>query len=58
MNVAAASIGRAVTPRRLYVSVAVLAAAIALVGFWPSYFGPLLARTVDKPVILHFHAAV
>lgn len=58
MNVATAAIGRAVAPRRLYVSVAALAAVIALVGFWPSYFGPLLARTVDKPAIVHFHAAV
>lgn len=58
MNVSTATIGRAAAPQRLYVSLALLAAVIALVGFWPSYFGPLLARTVDKPVILHLHAAV
>lgn len=27
-------------------------------GFWASYFGPLLAGTVDAPTIVHFHASV
>lgn len=27
-------------------------------GFWRSYFGPLLAGTVDRPWIVHLHAAV
>ena len=35
-----------------------LAAAIAAVGFWPTYFGPLVAGTVDKAPIIHFHAVV
>jgi hypothetical protein len=42
----------------LYVGIAALASAIAAVGFWPSYFGPLLAGAVDAPTIIHFHAAV
>jgi hypothetical protein len=42
----------------LYVGIAALASAIAAVGFWPSYFGPLLAGAVDAPAIIHFHAAV
>jgi hypothetical protein len=45
-------------PRRLYVGLAALAIAVAVVGFWPTYFGPLLAGTVDKPAIIHLHAAV
>jgi hypothetical protein len=42
----------------LYVGIAMLALAVAAVGFWPTYFGPLLAGTVDKPAIIHVHAAV
>jgi hypothetical protein len=42
----------------LYVGIAMLAIAVAAVGFWPTYFGPLLAGTVDKPAINHVHAAV
>jgi hypothetical protein len=37
---------------------ALLATLLAAIGFWPTYFGPLLAGTVDKPVIIHVHAAV
>jgi hypothetical protein len=41
------------------VAVSVLVAAIAFIGFWASYFGPLLtAGTVEKPAIIHLHAAV
>jgi hypothetical protein len=49
---------RATAPRRIYVGIATLAITIAVVGFWPSYFGPLLAGGVDKPAIIHFHAAI
>jgi len=35
-----------------------LMAAMALVGFWPSYFGPLMAGTVNVVPVLHFHAAI
>jgi hypothetical protein len=58
MATTAAAIPRTTAPRRLYVSLAVLAIAIAIVGFWRSYFGPLLAGVVDTPAIIHFHAAV
>jgi len=58
MSTTAAAISRTAPRRRLYVGVAVLAIAIAAVGFWPTYFGPLLAGGVDKPAIIHFHAAV
>jgi hypothetical protein len=58
MATTAAAIPRTAPRRRLYVGLAVLAAVIAFVGFWPPYFGPLLAGTVDKTLIIHFHAAV
>jgi hypothetical protein len=58
MATTAAAIPRTAPRRRLYVGLAVLAAVIAFVGFWPPYFGPLLAGTVDKSLIIHFHAAV
>jgi hypothetical protein len=41
-----------------YIGLSVLVTAIAFVGFWPTYFGPLLAGTVDKLPVIHFHAAV
>ena len=58
MATTAAAIPRTTAPRRLYVGLAVLATVIAVVGFWPTYFGPLVAGTVDKTPIIHFHAAV
>jgi len=56
--VATAALARPTTARRLYVGLAVLAIAIAAVGFWPSYFGPMVAGTADKTPIVHLHAAV
>jgi hypothetical protein len=41
-----------------YIGLGVLTTAIALVGFWPTYFGPLIAGTVDKLPVIHVHAAV
>jgi hypothetical protein len=58
MATAAAAIPRTRAPRRLYVALAALAALIAVVGFWPTYFGPLVSGTVDKAAIIHVHAAV
>lgn len=43
---------------RLYIGVSLLVAAIACIGFWPTYFGPLLAGTVNKLPLIHFHATV
>lgn len=43
---------------RVLVSAAVLAALIAFVGFWPTYFGPLVSGNVDVSSLLHIHAAV
>lgn len=58
MATTAAVIPRAAPRRVLYVGLAVLAASIAIVGFWPAYFGPLLAGTAEKTALIHFHAAV
>ena len=43
---------------RFYVSMAVLLLAMIVVGFWPSYFGPLLSGTTNAPWILHLHGAI
>lgn len=42
----------------MYIGLAVLAIVIAAVGFWPTYFGPLVAGTAVKTPIVHLHAAV
>jgi hypothetical protein len=43
---------------RLYIGLSLLVTAIAFIGFWPTYFGPLLAGTVDKLPVIHLHAAI
>ena len=52
MSTTAAAIPRTAARRRLYIGLALLAIAIAAVGFWPTYFGPLVAGSVDKPTEL------
>jgi hypothetical protein len=42
----------------VYVTVAILSVAIALAGFWPKYFGPLLAGTLQTDTMIHIHAVV
>ena len=44
--------------RRIFVPLALFITLIAFVGFWPTYFGMLLAGTVSAPLIIHIHAAV
>ncbi len=44
--------------KRIYVPVGILATLIAFVGFWPTYFGPLLSGTLQKVPIIHLHAVV
>ena len=46
------------TVSKLYIGLSILIAAIALIGFWSRYFGPLVRGIADKPNIIHFHAAV
>jgi hypothetical protein len=31
---------------------------IAVVGFWPTYFGPLMRGTLAQPLLIHVHTAV
>ena len=31
---------------------------IAVVGFWPTYFGPLVLGTIAQPLLIHLHATV
>ena len=47
-----------VSTHRFYIGISVLVAVIAAMGFWPTYFGPLVVGTVDAPTVIHFHAAV
>lgn len=42
----------------VYITVALLAVAIALAGFWPKYFGPLLTGTLQTITLIHIHAIV
>lgn len=45
--------------KRIYVPVGFVCALIALLGFWPTYFGPLLLKGIPHPLpIIHLHAAV
>lgn len=41
-----------------YLGIALFFAAIVTWGFWQSYFAPLLSGTVERPWIVHLHAAV
>jgi hypothetical protein len=41
-----------------YLAIALVFAAIVTWGFWQSYFAPLIAGTVERPWIVHLHAAV
>jgi hypothetical protein len=49
------------TPRarsRFYTGIAVLMTGIAITGFWPSYYGPLLRGAAKRPWVLHLHGAI
>ena len=62
MDTAAHLTGTRTTTRARTVSVYALVALacllIAFAGFWPRYFGPLLAGTLVTVTIIHLHAAV
>ena len=44
--------------QRAYFVIVLCMAAMVVWGFWPSYFGPLLRGGVDRPWIIHVHAAL
>jgi hypothetical protein len=57
----AMTITAAVTPpryRAFYVALSLCMALIAVVGFWPTYFGPLVWGTLAQPLLIHVHAVV
>ncbi len=43
---------------RFYIGIGLLIALMAVVGFWPTYFGPLLIGTLQTVPVIHFHATV
>jgi len=43
---------------RQYLALALLAAVMVAIGFWPSYFGVFLTGTPDVSALIHVHAAV
>jgi len=46
------------TARRLYLPATILVIVTALIGFWPTYFGPALRGRVHVPPLIHLHAVV
>ena len=44
--------------RPLYMALSILIALIAVVGFWPTYFGPLVLGTLVQPLLIHIHAII
>jgi hypothetical protein len=44
--------------RGFYVAIVVFMSAIVLVGFWPSYYGPLLRGAASRPWVIHLHGVV
>jgi hypothetical protein len=44
--------------RRVYLPATILVIVIALIGFWPTYFGPALKGSVHVPPLIHLHAVV
>lgn len=54
----AAPIPRRKVATRIYVPIGILCLVIAVAGFWPSYFGPMLAGAPHALPIIHLHAVV
>lgn len=44
--------------RSFYVALSILMTVLVGVGFWPSYYGPLIRGAARAPAILHFHGIV
>jgi len=44
--------------RPFYIGVSLLMGLIVIVGFWPTYFGPLVLGTISQPILIHLHATV
>ena len=53
------TVKRAIPRRRpFYITLSALMALIAAVGFWPTYYGPLVRLTLVQPLLIHVHAIV
>ena len=46
------------TKTSFYVVLSIFMVAIVFAGFWPSYYGPLLQGTAERPLVVHLHGAV
>jgi hypothetical protein len=46
------------TKRKFYVALAVFMTLLVGVGFWPSYYGPLIRGAAEAPIILHVHGII
>ena len=44
--------------RKFYIALAILMTLTVIVGFWPSYYGPLTEGTTRVSWVLHFHGVV
>ena len=44
--------------RKFYVALAAYLFVMIVVGFWPSYYGPLVRGAAKAPVILHVHGVI
>jgi hypothetical protein len=44
--------------RIFFMATSLLMALIAVVGFWPTYFGPLMTGRLVQPPVIHLHAVV
>ena len=44
--------------RQFYIVLGLFMGLLAIAGFWPTYFGPLVTGTLSSPAIIHLHAAV
>lgn len=43
---------------RVYVGLSLFMVAIVIVGFWPTYFGPMLRGNIARPPIIQWHGIV
>ncbi|HEV8395767.1 MAG TPA: hypothetical protein VGQ37_15920 [Vicinamibacterales bacterium] len=43
---------------RIYTGLSALMVGIVVVGFWPSYFGPMVRGNIERPAIIQIHGLV
>jgi hypothetical protein len=43
---------------RFYVGLAAFMTGIVMVGFWPSYFGPMLRGNIERPLVIQLHGLI